>query len=164
MDIIQFSNLVKQCFSNESSGDISEPSKTLLTLKQTTEKIVLKPKDFQDFLIEQLRFTNDKAEVFIKSWSQKPNLILNKLAPETEHLEGIAWELYTEVAENSAIIKTPIVPKGRLQFFLGTNDTEKEGSISMDLDRDELVKFYTQLEAIQNVLDKIKDENINSSK
>ncbi|EEZ99059.1 COMM domain-containing protein 10 [Tribolium castaneum] len=114
-------------------------------------KVILKPTILQDQLVEKLKFESDKAEDFVKLWTQETKR--NFDVENSKNLDNISWELNVEAA--SSFTNKERFVHSRLQMALVSVDGEEKENVVLELDEDELKHLYNTLEKIQNKLDSI---------
>ncbi|KAG5892647.1 hypothetical protein JTB14_025442 [Gonioctena quinquepunctata] len=128
---------------------------SILHIFKQSCKVILKPTVLQKQLIEDLNFDTEKAEEFVKLWSKETHEHFGDFENGMK-LENMAWELNVQCADQ--ICNREFVPVARVQFNLAklTDESEKE-SVTIELDKSELLQFYNTLESIQVKLDNIQN-------
>ncbi|XP_074039126.1 COMM domain-containing protein 10 [Leptinotarsa decemlineata] len=118
-------------------------------------KVMMKPSILQKQLIEHLGFNTEKAEEFVKIWSNKTNEHFGDFENGMK-LENVSWELNVQCADQ--ISNKQSLPVARVQFKLSKlkNEREKE-NVTIEMDQSELLQFYNTLESIQMKLDTMQN-------
>ncbi|CAH1155168.1 unnamed protein product [Phaedon cochleariae] len=127
---------------------------TISHILRQSSKVILKPTALQKELCEKLGFENENAEEFVKFWSVQMNDHFGDFENRMK-LKNIAWELNVQSADQ--ISNKESLPLARVQFNLMKLSDEKEDSLTVELDKNELLQFYNTLESIQMKLDNIQD-------
>ncbi|XP_044259001.1 COMM domain-containing protein 10-like [Tribolium madens] len=114
-------------------------------------KVILKPTILQDQLVEKLKFDSDKAEDFVKLWTQETKK--NFDVENSKNLDNLSWELNVEAA--SSFSNKERFVHSRLQMALVSVNGDEKEDVILELDENELKHLYNTLEKIQNKLDSI---------
>ncbi|XP_063926157.1 uncharacterized protein LOC135139758 [Zophobas morio] len=114
-------------------------------------KIILKPTALQEQLIEKLKFTEEKADDFVRLWTEETKR--NFDVENSKNLDNVSWELNVESACSFYNKEQHI--NARLQMSLLSVDGEDKEHVTLELDENELENLYATLEKIQNKLDSI---------
>ncbi|CAH1374554.1 COMM domain-containing protein 10 [Tenebrio molitor] len=116
-----------------------------------SSKVILKPTALQEQLVEELKLNDDKAEDFVKLWTQETKK--NFDVEHSKNLENISWEL--NVQSSSSICSKECHVNTHLQMALISVDGKDKENVVLELDEQELTNLYNILENIQNKLDSI---------
>lgn len=112
---------------------------------------IIKPTFLQEELTQRLKFENSKADIFVKLWTESTKNDFNDLQ-QRKQLEKMSWELNLEIASDTNLKKA--VPMSLLQFHV--KDTEgKMEDITVEMNEEQLLELYNQMENIQLVLDSL---------
>lgn len=106
-------------------------------LKQSS-KVILKPTVLQEQLTECLKLDPDKAEEFVKLWTQQTNTQFD--LQNSKNLENISWELNVQTASNLYNKQQKI--STRLQLALANIEGQEKETVTLELDEEELKKLY----------------------
>lgn len=117
-------------------------------LKQSL-KVIVKPTILQKQLVENLQLTEDKAEKFVKRWTQETKRDFD--VENSKNLEDLKWELNLETACNHLNKEQHI--NTRLQLNLIDINKQNKENVTLELDENQLTNLYLTLEKIQNKLD-----------
>ncbi|XP_017777967.1 PREDICTED: uncharacterized protein LOC108563722 [Nicrophorus vespilloides] len=108
-------------------------------------QIIIKPSVLQKNLVEVLKFENEKAECFVKVWSEQAAKRFGDLGTRKK-VDDVTWEIVLRSDEL----------RGRFQLslsdFLGADDER----VTLDLSEAELTELYLKLEDCQNKLDSLR--------
>ncbi|KAJ8984639.1 hypothetical protein NQ317_009867 [Molorchus minor] len=129
-------------------------TQSIIYIYRQANKVILKPTVLQKHLIENLKFDSEKAEEFVKQWSNETKKDVGGDFENRMKLENITWELNLETANQ--ICNKESVPKARLQFNLAKAVvSDQKDKVTVEMDQDELMHLYSTLETIQIKLDNI---------
>lgn len=123
----------------------------LLHITKRSEYFLMKPSVLQEELIETLQFNSDKAEIFVKLWTENLKLNFDNFQERCK-LKNFAWELNIEAATDNNIKLTNPVSLLQLQLEDGQ---EKSKNITVEMNEEQLLDLYNQIEHIQSTLDNI---------
>ncbi|XP_055635396.1 COMM domain-containing protein 10-like [Toxorhynchites rutilus septentrionalis] len=146
MDKLQLS-----CHLNEQ--EFKSVLQTMAYLVKRSLKYMLKPSAMQIDLRNRLLLDEDKCNIFVKYWIQSTKIILDSL--ETEHdgesgvrsnqLEDVSWKVRAQLSSE---------PRQKDKLALGQLElTTSNKVVNLELNSEEIVHLYNQLERIQVELD-----------
>ncbi|RZC43217.1 uncharacterized protein BDFB_001361, partial [Asbolus verrucosus] len=116
-----------------------------------SSKVILKPTVLQEQLVEHLKFNPEKAEDFVKLWTEETNQVFD--LKNSHNLENISWELNIQTA--STLCNKEQHLNTRLQMGLVSVDGKEKENVILELDEEELLHLYNVLENVQSKLDNI---------
>lgn len=114
-------------------------------------KVILKPTTLQDQLVENLKFDAEKAEDFVKLWTEETKK--NFDVENSKNLDHLSWELNVETA--SCFSNKDRFVHSRLQMALASVNGKEKENVVLELDEDEIKHLYTTLEKIQSKIDSV---------
>lgn len=114
-----------------------------------SSKVILKPKDFQKQLREDLHLNAEKSEIFVKNWIEETKESFGNFEDRLK-LKNINCELNLGIGTMLSVKET--IPGVRLQFEVEQVNGEK-ADFMLDLQEEELLNVYENLEVIQKKLD-----------
>lgn len=124
---------------------------TLAYIVKCSRMFLMKPTILQEELIEKLKFNPEKAQYFVKYWTEN----VKKDCPDFENrskLQNFSWELNLEAATDCNFKTTNLT--SLLQFEIKDNK-EKTKFITMEMNEEQLIDLYNQIEVMQSTLDNI---------
>lgn len=128
--------------------------KTLSYILKRASTFIMKPTKLQSELKEKLKLQDNKIDVIMKLWIKNMKPILDRLdtdAGKSNELENIGWKLKVQLSsEAQQKEKTPI---SHLQLCTTVGEP-----INLEINHNELLNLYNQLEAIQNELDSLRSK------
>lgn len=136
---------------NLQNDDLRIMIDTLVTIIKRSHCVLMKPTVLQDELTEKLHFDSNKTETFVKFWTEntKPDFddIQNR-----KKLQNISWELNLQTASDCDLKET--IPTSLIQLEV-KNSEDKLENITFEMNEEQLLEMYNQVESIQNYLDSI---------
>lgn len=111
----------------------------------------MKPTVLQEELTEKLKFSNSKAEAFVKRWTETTKANFDNLQ-ERKNLEKMSWELNLEIASDCSLKKA--VPTTVLQLHVKDGEGNPE-KVTVEMNEEQLLELYNQMENMQSVLDSL---------
>uniref|UniRef100_A0A0K8TR52 Putative hcarg protein n=1 Tax=Tabanus bromius TaxID=304241 RepID=A0A0K8TR52_TABBR len=129
--------------------------KTLSYILKRTSTFVIKPTKLQSELREKLKLNNDKVDVIIKLWIKNTKPILDNLQIDTNKggndLCDIAWKLKVQISSHCQ-------QKEKTSLAVLQLRTTNGVPVDLEMNHEELVSLYNQLEFIQNELDLLRSK------
>ncbi|XP_053693490.1 COMM domain-containing protein 10 [Sabethes cyaneus] len=143
---------------HQESSQLSEKEfqlvlQTLTYLVKRSLKFMLKPSALQGDLQRELALDDTKCNIFVKYWIQSTKIILDSLelkqdgssVGKSNQLEDVSWKVRAQLSSE---------PRQKDKLALGQLELKTTSkTINLELNSDEIVKFYEQLERIQVELD-----------
>ncbi|XP_055610222.1 COMM domain-containing protein 10-like [Uranotaenia lowii] len=131
--------------------------KTLGYLVKRSLKFMLKPSTLQTDLRQRLQLNEAKANAFVKCWIQATKIILDSLESDQQsaenpggtsnQLEDVSWKVRAQLSSE---------PRQKDKLALGQLELRTtKNVINLELNCDEIVELYNQLERIQVELDAV---------
>lgn len=127
-------------------------AKTISYILKRSLIFIMKPTKLQTELKDVLKLNENKIEIFMKTWISSTKPILDNLEFNdgiSNELEDISWKLKVQLS--SSALKKEKTVLGQVQL----NTTEKE-PINLEMNHEEVLDFFNQLENIQTELDLLK--------
>ncbi|KAF2900879.1 hypothetical protein ILUMI_05284 [Ignelater luminosus] len=118
-----------------------------------SSKVIIKPTVLQRQLVEDIKFDSEKAEEFVKVWT-------NTTKDQFENLESllklnkVSWELNLQTS--SSLHSKQVIPNVRFKLELSNAKVQEHETVVFELNEAELLHMYNTLENIQNKLDIIQ--------
>ncbi|CAH0553662.1 unnamed protein product [Brassicogethes aeneus] len=116
-----------------------------------SSKVILKPTVLQKQLVEDLKLDEEKSEEFVKIWLQETKNDFGNFEDRLK-LEDMSWEINLQTA--SKLCSKETKPNARIHFKLSDNHNKKD-NVTLELDEEELLNLYNNLEMIQAKLDNL---------
>lgn len=130
-------------------------AQSLMHVWNQSIQVILKPADLQANLVDDLHLEAEKAEEFVKLWTERIKADCGDMDIRKK-LESISWEINLQTASN--FVPKESTPKVRLQMKL--SDLVNAGTtenVILDLTEGELVDLYNVVENVQSKLDYIQN-------
>lgn len=127
-------------------------AKTISYILKRSLIFIMKPTKLQTELKEIFKLNENKIEIFMKTWISSTKPILDNLEDDdgiTKELEDISWKLKVQLS--SSALKKEKTVLGQVVL----NTTEKV-PINLEMNHEEVLDFFNQLENIQTELDLLK--------
>lgn len=130
--------------------------KTLSYILKRASTFIMKPTKLQQELKEKLHLQDSKIDVIMKLWIKNMKPILDNLDTDengkSNELQNVGWKLKIQLSsEAQQREKQPIA-----QLQLSTYAKEP---INLEMNHNELLNLYNQLEAIQNEFDALRNKS-----
>lgn len=138
-----------------SSCQLEEPEfklvlQTLSYLVKRSLKFMLKPSALQADLRGRLQLGENRCNAFVRCWIAATKIVLDSLEMEdgrSNQLEDVSWKVRAQLSSES---------RQKDKLALGQLELKTSAKcINLELNSDEIVEFYNQLERIQVELDAI---------
>lgn len=126
--------------------------KTLSYILKRTSTFLLKPTKLQQELREKLKLENEKIDGIIRLWIKNTKPILTNLhcgSMEAKEVTDVAWKLNLQISSNCQ-------QKERTALACLQLKTGDGNDIDMEMNHEELLQLFNQIESIQNELDNFK--------
>lgn len=127
-------------------------AKTISYILKRSLIFVMKPTKLQTELKEILKLNENKIEIFMKTWISSTKPILDNLEGSdgvSKELENISWKLKVQLS--SSAMKKEKTVLGQVQL-----KTTEQDPINLEMNHEEVLDFFNQLENIQTELDLLK--------
>lgn len=127
-------------------------AKTISYILKRSLIFVMKPTKLQTELKEILKLNENKIEIFMKTWILSTKPILDNLEGSdgvSKELEDISWKLKVQLS--SSAMKKEKTVLGQVQL-----KTTEQDPINLEMNHEEVLDFFNQLENIQTELDLLK--------
>lgn len=127
-------------------------AKTISYILKRSLIFIMKPTKLQTELKEIFKLNENKIEIFMKTWISSTKPILDNLEDDdgiSKELEDISWKLKVQLS--SSALKKEKTVLGQVVL----NTTEKD-PINLEMNHEEVLDFFNQLENIQTELDLLK--------
>lgn len=112
----------------------------------------MKPTKLQTELKEIFKLNENKIEIFMKTWISSTKPILDNLEDNdgiSKELKDISWKLKVQLS--STALKKEKTVLGQVQL-----KTTEQDPIKLEMNHEEVLDFFNQLENIQTELDLLK--------
>lgn len=136
---------------NLQNDDLRIMIDTLVTIIKRSHCVLMKPTVLQDELTEKLHFDSNKTETFVKFWTENTKADFDDIQ-NRKKLQNISWELNLQTASDCDLKET--IPTSLIQLEV-KNSEDKLENITFEMNEEQLLEMYNQVESIQNYLDSI---------
>lgn len=126
--------------------------KTLSYILKRTSTFLLKPTKLQQELREKLKLEDEKIDGIIRLWIKNTKPILTNLhcgSMEAKEVTDVSWKLNLQISSNCQ-------QKERTALACLQLKTGDGNDIDMEMNHNELLQLYNQIESIQTELDNFK--------
>ena len=124
---------------------------SLLYISKRSKNFLMKPTVLQEELTDKLCFNPEKAENFVKFWTENTKVDFDDIQ-NRQKLEKFSWELNLETSSDCD--RKRAIPTSLLQFEVKDNE-DKTKNISVEMNEQQLLELYDTIEMIQNNLDNL---------
>lgn len=132
------------------SQQFSFVTKTLQFIVKRSSNFIMKPTKLQSDLRDKIGLSEPKTEIFLNFWIGETKPILDNLdvpgSVSTRKLENISWNLRAQLSSGGQQKEKSALGHVQLQ-------TTGSETINLNVNHDELLQMYYQLENIQGELD-----------
>ncbi|GLV43912.1 Valette [Carabus blaptoides fortunei] len=136
---------------NVQHEDLRTMIDTLVTIIKRSHSVLMKPTVLQEELTQKLYFHTNKTETFVQFWTENTKRDFDDIQ-NRKKLQNILWELNLQTASDTDVKQT--IPTSLIQLEVKNSDDKLE-NITFEMNEEQLLEMYNQVESIQNYLDSI---------
>lgn len=135
---------------NFDSNDLHLLLETIIYVWKQSFEIIIKPTVLHKHLVKDLKFDMNKADEFVKAWTDKTNDDFQNL-DKLLKLNNIFWEFNLQTSSSS--ITRQLVPILRLKLELTNKQGVNIKNLNFTINKEQVQQLHVEFENIQNKLD-----------